>query len=140
MVVAVCAVTVGDLFMSRAMKTLGPLEVPSLGAWWSGTAGLSVVLRELFELARAIFTQPYVWIAIGFMLTFMILWMIALSWSDLTFVMPLTALTYVLNAILVGPLLGESVSNTRWFGTLLIAGGVALLSSEPEVKKNQIGS
>jgi len=45
-------------------------------------------------------------------------------------VMPLTALTYVLNAILVGPVLGEHVSLTRWVGTILIAAGVALVTLE----------
>jgi drug/metabolite transporter (DMT)-like permease len=58
--------------------------------------------------------------------------MVSLSWSDLTFVMPLTALTYVLNAILVGPVLGEVVSPTRWLGTILITLGVALVTLETQ--------
>ena len=132
MIIGVTAVTVGDLFMSHAMKKLGPLKVPSALAWWGGKAGLAEVAGEIYQLLWRIFTQPLVWVAIGFMLTFLVFWMVALSWSDLTFVMPLTALTYVLNAILVGPFLGETVSPTRWFGTLLIAGGVALVGAEPE--------
>lgn len=130
MVVAVTAVTVGDLIMSHIMRSLGPLTIESLPSWWSGNAGFAVVAREVYELGWKIFSQPLVWVAIGFMLTFLILWMIALSWSDLTFVMPLTALTYVLNALLVGPALGEQVSPKRWAGTLLIAVGVALVSAD----------
>lgn len=132
MVIAVVAVTVGDLFMSHAMKKLGPLKVDSLFAWWNGNTGLATVGKDIYQLLWLIFTQVYVWIAIAFMLTFLVLWMVALSWSDLTFVMPLTALTYVLNAILVGPFLGEEVSPLRWLGTLLIAVGVALVSAESE--------
>lgn len=132
MVIAVVAVTVGDLFMSHAMKSLGPLEVTSLTPWWSGEVGLGAVCSEIYTLGYAIFTEIYVWVAIAFMLTFLVLWMVALSWSELTFVMPLTALTYILNAILVGPFLGESVSPVRWFGTILIALGVALVGSDVE--------
>jgi drug/metabolite transporter (DMT)-like permease len=85
---------------------------------------------EVYDLLWRIFGTPQVWMAIGCMLTFLVLWMISLSWADLTFVMPLTALTYVLNAILVGPVLGEHVSPTRWVGTVLIALGVALVTLE----------
>ncbi|MCA9776677.1 MAG: hypothetical protein KC800_08180 [Candidatus Eremiobacteraeota bacterium] len=130
MTLAVVAVTVGDLIMSHAMRKLGPLTIESLPHWWDGKLGLAAVAREVYELGWKIFTQPLVWAAIGFMLTFLILWMIALSWSDLTFVMPLTALTYVLNAVLVGPALGEDVSPLRWVGTLLIAVGVAVVSAD----------
>lgn len=130
MTVAVIAVTVGDLIMSHAMRKLGPLTLNTLGPWWAGKAGLAELGAEIYQLGWKIFGQPLVWLAIGCMLTFLVLWMVALSWSDLTFVMPLTALTYVLNAVLVGPFLGENVSPTRWLGTLLIALGVALVSAD----------
>ena len=135
MTLAVVSVTIGDLIMSRAMRSLGPLTLDSLPLWWRGEAALATVAGDVYELGWKIFTQPLVWAAIGFMLTFLILWMIALSWSDLTFVMPLTALTYVLNAVLVGPALGEQVSALRWVGTLLIALGVALVSADVDSDK-----
>lgn len=135
MLVAVSAVTVGDLFMSTAMKKLGPLRIESAADWWAGRLPLSAVVHDIYLLGWRIFSQAYVWVAIAFMLTFLILWMVALSWSELTFVMPLTALTYVFNAILVGPVLGESVSSLRWLGTLLIAGGVALVGTDTEAEK-----
>lgn len=140
MMVAVTAVTIGDLFMSAAMKGLGPLRLESLEAWWAGDGGLSSIAPEIYELLWAIFSEPRVWLAIGFMLTFMVLWMIALSWSDLTFVMPLTAGTYILNAVLVGPWLGETVSPARWFGTLLIAFGVVLVGLESEESPEKVES
>ena len=134
MIIAVTSVTIGDLFMSKAMRGLGPLRLANLSAWWNGEAALSAVLWDVYELGWLIFTQPMVWIAIGFMLGFLILWMVALSWSDLTFVMPLTALTYVMNAILVGPALGEEVSGLRWAGTLLITLGVGVVSADVDSK------
>lgn len=134
MVVATISVTIGDLFMSEAMRGLGPLSLPAAVAWWKGElsflAFISQLPAELFSLIILIFSSVKVWLAIGFMLTFLVLWMVSLSWSDLTFVMPLTAITYVLNALLVGPVLGEEVTATRWLGTLLIAGGVLLVTLE----------
>ena len=120
--------------MSQAMRTLGPLTLPSLVSWWSGELGLLTAAGrlpgEIYGLLWLIFGTAKVWMGITCMLTFLVLWMISLSWSDLTFVMPLTALTYVLNAILVGPVLGEHVSPVRWMGTLLIAAGVALVTTD----------
>lgn len=136
MILATISVTVGDLFLSQAMRALGPLRLAALEQWWNGTLAPAVALSrlpvEIYELLWAIFSTPRVWLAIGCMLTFLVLWMVSLSWSDLTFVMPLTALTYVLNAILVGPVLGEVVSPTRWLGTILITLGVALVTLETQ--------
>ena len=142
MLIATVSVTVGDLIMSQAMRGLGPLTLPSISAWSGKTLGLSEVLTslpgELYALLWLIFGTAKVWLAIGCMLTFLVLWMISLSWADLTFVMPLTALTYVLNAILVGPVLGEHVSATRWFGTVLIAAGVALVTIDRSGDRDKV--
>ena len=137
MFVAVWAVTLGDLFLSSAMRGLGPLKLESLGPWWSGEAQTEVLLTELYTLVWSICSLPSVWVSLVFMLTFFVLWMVALSWDELTFVMPLTALTYVLNAILVGPWLGEEVGVSRWIGTLLITLGVALVGTEPDGDTNE---
>ncbi len=140
MTVATISVTLGDLLMSRAMRSLGPLRLAAVEDWWQGKAdaatALSALPSEVYQLLWAIFSQPQVWMAIGCMLFFLVLWMVSLSWSDLTFVMPLTALTYVLNAILVGPVLGEIVSPMRWVGTVLIAVGVGLVTLEKPPDKN----
>lgn len=139
MVIATVAVTIGDLIMSAAMRGMGPLQLPALTDWWKGDksfgTALSYLPGQVYDLLWLIFSKPEVWMAIGCMLTFLVLWMVSLSWSDLTFVMPLTALTYVLNAILVGPILGEHVTPSRWVGTILIAVGVAFVTLEQSEKK-----
>lgn len=140
MITATVMLTVGDLLMSQAMRRLGPLRLQALEQWWRGERGASALWADLpgqvVEVLWLIFTQLQVWLAIGCMLTFLVLWMVSLSWSDLTFVMPLTALTYVLNALLVGPVLGEEVSALRWLGTILIAVGVALVTLERPAGEN----
>jgi uncharacterized membrane protein len=75
---------------------------------------------------RAIFTP---WVTVGICL--LILWMLSkmflLSWADLSYVLPVTALGYVINAALGRLFLGENVSPARWAGTLLIMAGVILV-------------
>lgn len=140
MTIATVAVTIGDLIMSHAMRTLGPLRLRVLEEFASGelregwASSIGRLAGEIYQLAWLIFGDPIVWLAIACMFTFLVLWMVALSWSDLSFVMPLTALTYILNAILVGPVLGEHVSATRWMGTLMIAVGVGMVTMEKQTK------
>lgn len=70
------------------------------------------------------------WVAIGVVL--LILWMLSrmalLSWADLTYVLPVTSIGYVLNALLGRFFLAEQISPQRWAGTLLIVAGTTLVS------------
>ena len=62
----------------------------------------------------------------------MILWMLArmalLSWADLSYVLPVTAIGYVLVALVGKLLLNEQIGGKRWAGIFLIVAGVALVS------------
>lgn len=115
MVLAMAAATFGDIFLAQAMQALGEVRV----------AGLS----EALELGTRIFTTPKVWLALGLFAVFFFLWITVLSYEELSFALPLTALTYLFNALLVGPFLDEVVSPLRWAGTLLIGLGVGLVTA-----------
>jgi drug/metabolite transporter (DMT)-like permease len=69
------------------------------------------------------------WVALGVAL--LILWtltmMALLSWADLTYVLPVTAIGYVLTALSGKYLLGETVSLEHWAGIFLITSGVILV-------------
>jgi drug/metabolite transporter (DMT)-like permease len=83
---------------------------------------------ELFHIGLHVFTTPFIWVGIMFLGVFFGLYLIALSWADLSFVLPITAFGYALNALLSWRLLGEHVSTARWVGTLIICVGVAVVS------------
>lgn len=51
-----------------------------------------------------------------------------LSYADLSFVVPLTAVSYTTNTLGARFFLGERISKERWLGTLLVTFGVALVS------------
>lgn len=115
MVVAMTACTFGDIFLAQAMQALGQVQVASPS--------------QLLETGVRVFTSPRVWMALGLFAVFFFLWMSVLSYEDLSFALPLTSLTYLFNAVLVGPFLGEVVGPLRWAGTLVIGLGVALVTA-----------
>lgn len=63
----------------------------------------------------------------------LVLWLLTrmalLSWADLSFVLPLTSLGYVLAAVLGKVFLNEAVTAGHWLGTLLIFAGTFLVGS-----------
>jgi drug/metabolite transporter (DMT)-like permease len=75
----------------------------------------------------AVLFQP--WVALGVLL--MVLWMMSrmalLSWADLSYVLPVTSIGYVLVALCGKLLLHEVITGRRWAGIALIMAGVALV-------------
>ena len=69
------------------------------------------------------------WVLLGTML--LILWLLSrmtlLGWADLSYVLPVTAIGYVLTAILGKYFLGEEISYQGWMGTGLIVAGIVLV-------------
>ncbi len=125
--VAICAQTLGDVFLTKGMKAIG--EVNTLNP------------AELFHIGAQVFTNPFIWLGIFTLAIFFGLYLIALSWADLSFVLPVTAFGYVLNAFMSWQLLGEHVSPVRWIGTFIICLGVAVVSrTEQRTTKGTVKS
>jgi drug/metabolite transporter (DMT)-like permease len=112
--VTVCA-AVGDSLLSRGMKEVG-----------------SISFQHLPSLILAIL-NPWVALGILFLLGFFASYMTALSWADLTYVLPATSLGYVLLALIAKFLLHEEISTTRWLGIALISAGVGFVTRGPEL-------
>lgn len=73
--------------------------------------------------------NPFVALGIALLILWLLTRMALLSWADLTFVMPLTGVGYILTALLGKFFLNESISNVHWLGTLLIVAGTAIVGS-----------
>jgi uncharacterized membrane protein len=54
-----------------------------------------------------------------------------LALADLSYVLPVTSVGYLIPLILGAALLGEPVSAARWFGGALIVAGAALVTPSP---------
>lgn len=83
--------------------------------------------RGLKEKIMVTVRRPWLVVAIGLLAMHMFIWMNVLKVAQLSVVVPLTAFSHVLNAALVGPLLGEQVPAQRWLGTGLIVVGILLV-------------
>src|SRR5437667_9920066 len=85
---------------------------------------------SLNHLQGVIFAILNPWVAAGIilLLAFFASYMTALSWADLTYVLPATSLGYVLLALVAKFALHEQVSPMRWAGIALIAGGVGFVA------------
>ena len=110
---------VGDVCLSRGMKGIGAVSVSSL-----------------YQLVPAIF-NPWVSIGILFLLGFFISYATALSFADLTYVIPATSFGYVLIALMSQFLLDENVTVMRWIGILLVSGGVGVVAPGPSLTKRR---
>jgi drug/metabolite transporter (DMT)-like permease len=74
------------------------------------------------------------WIVLGILLLigFFASYLSALSWADLTYVLPATSISYILMVLLARFFLHENVSIWRWLGVLLIVTGVGFVATGPE--------
>jgi len=109
--------TAGDVLLSRAMRQIG-----HVGEMWR-RQGLSAVLK-------AIVTHPSFLLALFFMAVSFFGLLVALSWADVSLVVPATAsLTYVTNALAARLFLHERVDRRRWMSALLVCAGVAVLAT-----------
>ncbi len=94
-----------------------------------GNFALSVGMKQATGNLVSALLQPWVLAGIGLLIFWTLARMALLSWADLSYVLPTTAVGYVLNALLGRYFLGETVTSERWMGTLLIVGGAALVGS-----------
>lgn len=109
----VCAGTGGELCVTRAMKRVG--EVKDF---------------RPYSLARVIFRAmrlPWMWLGVALMALAFFSLLAVLSIENVSFVVPVTALSYAAGALGGIVFLGERVSSRRWLGVLLVCLGVTLV-------------
>ncbi len=110
---AVLAQATGNVFLSKGMKYLA-----SVGQ--GGDVGLLALPFEAIA-------SPMIWVGIILSVIFYVLFTVALSWTDLSFVLPVISVEVVVNVAFADYFLNESVSAARWTGVILIALGVILV-------------
>lgn len=108
---------VGDSLLAYGMKQVG-----------------NISLRDFGSLLLAI-SNPWVGLGIVLLLGFFASYMSALSWADLTYVLPASSLGYVLLAVIARFALHERVSLMRWLGIALVSSGVGFVTTGPEITK-----
>jgi drug/metabolite transporter (DMT)-like permease len=105
--------TVGEIFVSRAMKENG--EVKN----FRPVALFAVILRAL--------RVKWMWLGVAMMAIGFFSLLAVFSFENVSFVVPVTALSYVVGALGGRFFLGERVNLQRWIGILLVCAGVTLV-------------
>lgn len=103
----------GDAFLARGMKNVGSIDIHHV-------ANVFVALGN-----------PFVILGVLCLLGFMSSYMTALSFADLTYVLPATAISYVVMTLLSIFWLHEHVSPQRWVGVAFIVMGVGVVAGGP---------
>jgi drug/metabolite transporter (DMT)-like permease len=114
----VLTISFGDSFLSHGMAQVGPVSVHHLG----------MLLTAM--------KNPWVISGIVLLIGFFASYLTALSWADLTFVLPSTAFSYVIIALLAKYWQHETVSPSRWLGILFIVCGVGIVANSPSLTQH----
>jgi drug/metabolite transporter (DMT)-like permease len=114
------------------MVILGPLGNVLLGKGMKGIGGTTTwnpadVLHLLVLLSRSAF----IWLGVGSLLAFIVIYMLVLSRADYSYVQPASATAYGMVALLGHFFLGEVVTPVRWAGVLIICLGVLIVGNTP---------
>lgn len=105
----------GDTCLSRGMTSLPPIS-----------------LAHPMSLINAVFT-PWIVAGIALLIGFFASYLTALSWADLTYVLPATAFGNVIVALFARFWLHETISWQRWAGIVLITIGVGFVTQGPSL-------
>ena len=107
--IAVLCVSVGEGLLSMGMKKVGA----------GGSSGFRMILASAMN--------GHVLVGTLLMMVFFGLYALALSWADFSFVLPITAASYLFGALFAHYVIHENVTPTRWLGTLIIMAGVVVV-------------
>ena len=113
-VIAVLIGGTGHVLLSKGMKMVGDLT----------EASASLVGPMMLRAA----SSPSLLLGVALQATFFLMYLTLLSRAQVSQVLPMTALDYVVVALLARVVLADAVSPPRWAGIALIVVGVLLVS------------
>ncbi len=107
--------TAGEIAITYGMKKAGEPE--------------RLNLPELLAFFRRALRTSWFWVGLPLVAMSFYSLMVLLSWKPVSFVIPVSALSYAVGAFGGKYLLGEEVSPARWVGIVLVCTGVALVAT-----------
>ncbi len=113
-VVAVVLGGAGHVMLAKGIRPVGDLTEAPTG--------------RIAGMVTRVIGSPWVLAGVALQAAFFFLYLALLSRADISQVLPMTALDYIVVALLAQWALGESVTIVRWAGIGFIVLGVALVS------------
>jgi len=111
----------GVIFLKKGMNAIGGMD--------------GYTAAEVVRVVKAGVTSPQILAGVFFEALFFICLLILMSKSEISFLWPLTALSFVFATFAAIWFLGESVSWIRWVGVILIMIGAAFISYSEHAKE-----
>jgi drug/metabolite transporter (DMT)-like permease len=90
---------------------------------------------EIFRVVKAGASNPQIWLGVFFEALFFLCLLILMAKSEISFLWPMTGLSFVFATLAAIIFLGESVSWIRWVGVILIVIGAAFISYSEHAKE-----
>ena len=103
----------GQTLIKLAMHTLDEMDLTSIRGIWFFTKFCA--------------TNPRIWSGLALNSTALLIWLIILSFTDLSQAYPLDSLQYILIAVFAKVFLKEKVCFLRWLGIAVIVTGVIIV-------------
>ena len=124
------------------MKRILAVLIPAVFAQAVGNVFLSMGMKEVgnsswFDFLPRAIESPTLWLGTVLLIVSFILFVSALSWVDLSLVIPVVSMEVAVNVILANYFLHEVISLTRWSGVLFISLGVLLVMRSESQKAQQ---
>jgi drug/metabolite transporter (DMT)-like permease len=114
------------LILFLALRAFGNVSL----AWGTRRLPETLAADPLVYLRSML--NPGIALGIAMLILALLVRLALLSVADLSFILPMTAIGYVLAAMLGRFFLHEAVSPQRWLAVTLIFAGAALVSSTPQ--------
>jgi uncharacterized membrane protein len=111
----------GVVLLKKGMTQIGDMKTVSVG--------------EVFRVAKAGVTCPQILLGVFFEALFFGCLLLLMSKSDISFLWPLTGLSFVFATFAAICFLDERVSVVRWVGVVLIVLGAGLISYSEKAKE-----
>ena len=122
--------------MTRVILALAILIVGSTGGEIAITYGMKATgepaqlrPRALLQFLGRALCNGWFWTGVPMMALSFYSLLVLLSWEPISFVIPASALSYVVGTIGAKYILREQISPARWAGVLLVCVGVALVAA-----------
>ena len=111
---------VGVVLLKKGITQVGEVE--------------QICAAEIIRVVKAGATNPAILLGVLFEALFFVCLLVLMAESDISFLWPLTALSFVLTTFAALIFLGEKVSSVRWAGVVFIMIGAALISYSEHAK------
>jgi drug/metabolite transporter (DMT)-like permease len=116
----------GVVLLKKGITEIGEIKRPSVA--------------EVLRVVKAGIANLYILLGVFFEALFFLCLLILMSRSDISFLWPLTALSFVFATFAAILFLHEQVSSVRWAGVVFIMIGAVLISYSEQTKEKKLPS